>query len=58
MNPLLALTDDQKLIFAIVVLVLVVFLLWDWIRTARAEPPLPHATKRLKKELERYKEEE
>ena len=54
---MLGLTDDQKLIFAIVVLVLVVFLFVDWIRTARAEPPLPHATKRLRKELERYKDD-
>jgi len=55
---MVALTSNQKLIFAIVVLVLVVYLIVDWIRHMRDNPPLPHSTRRLKKELERHKDEE
>jgi hypothetical protein len=55
---MICLTSGQKLIVAIVVLVLVVYLIVDWLLTARGEPPLPRATRRLKQELERHKNEE
>ena len=58
MSLLLALTSGQKLIIAVLVLVLVAYLIYDWLRAMRDQPPLPHATRRLKKELDRHKNEE
>lgn len=55
---IIALTSQQKLIIAILVLILVAVLIYDWLRAMRDKPPLPHATRRLKKELERHKNEE
>lgn len=49
---MLALTDKQELIFAVVILIAVVLALVD--RASRREPPLPHSTRRLKRELERH----
>lgn len=55
---MLALTSEQKLIIAILVLILVAYLIYDWLRAMRDQPPLPRSTRRLKKELERHKHEE
>lgn len=49
---MVALTGKQELIFAVVILIAVVVALID--RANRREPPLPHSTRRLKKELERH----
>jgi hypothetical protein len=55
---MVALTGGQELIFAVVILVGVVWALVS--RALRREPPLPHASRRLRKELERipYEEDE
>lgn len=53
---MICLTSGQKLIVAIVVLVIVVYILVDWLLTARGEPPLPKATRRLKQELEKHRD--
>jgi len=58
MSTIVALTSSQKLIFAIVILILVVVLVYDWIRTMQDQPRLPHRTRQLMKELERHKEDE
>ena len=58
MSLLLALTSDQKLIFAVVALVLVVYILIEWWISATKDPPLPRSTQRLRKELERHKDDE
>lgn len=51
-SSVIALTGGQELIFAVVILIFVVVLLVD--RASRREAPLPHSTRRLKKELERH----
>jgi hypothetical protein len=55
---MVALTGGQELVFAIVILIFVVIVLVD--RASRREPPLPHSTRRLKKELDKipYEEDE
>lgn len=51
---MIALTGDQKLIFAIVAWIFVVVLISGFMSVSKREPPLPHSTRRLKKELERH----
>jgi len=51
---MIALTGGQELMFAIAILVFVVVVLVD--RASRREPPLPPATRRLKRELEKHRD--
>lgn len=51
---MVALTGDQKLIFAVVAWIFVVVVILNGFRNATREPPLPHSTRRLRKELERH----
>lgn len=55
---MIALTGDQKLIIAVIVLVMVVFIFVDWCIDRVKNPPLPRSSARLRKELERHYEEE
>jgi len=52
---MIALTDGQALIFAVVILIAVVLLLVDGALKLK-EPPLPKATRRLKQELEKHRD--
>ena len=55
---ILALTGGQLLIFAIVIWVAVMWLILECFGLTKREPPMPPETRRLKKELERYEDEE
>ena len=55
---LLALTHKQWLIVVVLAWILLVALILDWLHNATREPPLPHETRALKKELEKHKEDE